>query len=252
MAAGAASHRATLEDTSGDEASKGADSQRAEASHDIYLSMTREAQVNSHDEAVCLDAEFNALFKMWTRTNPEAAAVLGRVLFPDRNQTVLALRELLTIRNVYMKKKNIPDKDRDGQKPILNDAERAEILAQWKREYHSRPDQVELQKRDSHLPRGGRSGAYQPAGGKASGASPPGSGKGIGDSKGGRSKGGRAPRDEHAAEEWGPNNKRVLKGKRSRWCRHLQREFGSKRIAEVIVFYWQRECGAVAGARGAA
>ena len=29
---------------------------------------------------------------------------------------------------------------------------------------------------------------------------------------------------------------KIRKGKHSRWCRHLQREFGSKQIAELIVF----------------
>ena len=120
------------------------------------------------------------------------------------------------------------------------------MLEGWKREYHRRPEQIKLQKRDSWLTGGDASGggdcggAVQPAaggrgkgksgsrkgkGGKGhSGASQPG-GKGYG-VKGGNSRG----------ASWGPKSKKVQSGKHSRWSKHLQREFGSKALAEVIVF----------------
>ena len=34
----------------------------------------------------------------------------------------------------------------------------------------------------------------------------------------------------------GPDKEKIRKGKHSRWSRHPQREFGSKQIAELIVF----------------
>ena len=69
----------------------------------------------------------------------------------SQNETIQALRELFSIRSQYMERKRIPAWSSNGEKTVLNDAQRMEVLSQWKEEYHSRPDQIERQKRDSWL-----------------------------------------------------------------------------------------------------
>ena len=114
--------------------------------------------MSRHDEAVGLDSELRALQDNWLDTNPKAAAAVGRILFKKRkvthlgismretqsqNETMRALRELLSIRNQYMERKGIPDWSSNGEKTVLNEPQRMEVLSQWKEEYHSRPDQIE-------------------------------------------------------------------------------------------------------------
>jgi hypothetical protein len=123
---------------------------------------------------------------------------------------VLNLEQLLGIREALLKQLDIPKFDDRGNLTQLDGDQKTAILSHWKDQYHCRPDQLDLQLRDSWQEKAG---------------------KGKGKGKKGLEKGGR-----DGDQLLGPNRKRMQSGKHSRWSRHLQREFGSKRVAELVVF----------------
>jgi len=214
-------------------------------------------------------------------TSPTIAEQLGRILFKkrmaefqgqrvvytaSRDETCKALTALLGIRNAFLDRYHLPRRDKNGVPTRLESHMRTKILTGWEEEYHSQPDQKDLQVRDSwqetaagrHKGRGkakerkgGKQGggASQPAaGGKGQAAAAKGkygygraSGKDALGAAGGKgqaaaAKGKYGYGGASGVEALGPNKDQVKQGKHSRWCRHLQREFGSKAIAEVIVF----------------
>ena len=98
-----------------------------------------------------------------------------------------ALGALIRTRREFLEKEGLPFATSDGLPTVLTSEQRSKVLESWKAEYHSRPEQRALQRRDGDASVGGSA-------------------------------------------------QKVIAGKRSRWCRHLQREFGNKRIAESYVF----------------
>ena len=153
----------------------------------------------------------------WVDSEPEAAAILGRILFKKAKayvcgvqveyvaqpeQTVRALRELLEFRRMYLESAGLP------VDIIMNDTHRKKVVAFMKKLYHARPKQQKMQLRDSCLPLPYKAKPFCKCG--AAGASQPGG--------------------------FGPNAVKMKKGKRSRWTAHLQRQYGHQAIVYFIPF----------------
>ena len=224
-------------------------------------------------EARILDKNLRAQQDDSWEENPQLAEQLGKILFKKRKayidgesvaytasseETIRVLRVLLNIRNTFLADSDVPRHDDNGDPTVFNDWQRERILEIWKQEYHNRPDQKKLQVRDSWESKKGSpgrgvskgGGALQPAAkGRAKGAEAKGKygwrgrdddqgakGKGKGKGKGADVKGNYEWGDRNTDQALGPNTDKLRRGKHSRWCRHLQREFGSKALAELIVF----------------
>jgi len=157
-------------------------------------------------------------------------AQLGRLLFKRRkvlvegsvqtyvappSETYLCLKELLRRRAEFMAARGLHDGDpgdasqlasgtpssRFDCRYVFNDAERRDFMRQWRQEFSSTPEQVELQRRDAL-------------------ASTLRGSKGTGKGKSVR----------------GPSQRDLRRGAHSRFSRYLQRLAGTKQVAEVIVF----------------
>jgi len=132
----------------------------------------------------------------------------------DTSEVLHAIRMLLHRRTQFLKKKGLPSDH------MLLDAERQEVMRQWKDEFHTLPDQRKLQLRDSFKEDGD---ASQPAAER--------SGKG-------KVKGQLKPHSEGKPrlDGFGPNKTAVRSGMHSRFARHMQLVGGTKQICEMIIF----------------
>ena len=128
---------------------------------------------------------------------------------------------MIDIRNTFIDKYKIRKIDANRRPTVLNDAQKKQILDEWKKRFHASAFQMELQFRDSWEPK---------EQGKCKGLELKHRATTLGpwDQKG---SGARQP-----ADQIGPNKALVRTRKHSRWCLHLQRDFGDKAIAEVILF----------------
>jgi len=161
--------------------------------------------------------------------DPDVQQQLGRLLFAkrtivvdgrrrscvaDTTEVLPAIRMLLQRRTQFLKQKGLPSDH------TLLDAERQEVMRQWRDEFHALPDQVQQQLRDSFKEDGG---ASQPAPER----------KGKGKVKGQlmlQREGKPRP------DGFGPNKTAVRSGMHSRFARHMQLVGGTKQICEMIIF----------------
>ena len=168
-------------------------------------------------------------------TNPAGAVELGKILFrrktvtrnnerfeytATREETAAALFSLLQRRNDFLDSRRIARYDAAGNPTVLTDPQRTELLEEWKEAYHARRLQNKLQKRDSLKPLPQKEGK--------------GKGHGKGKEAQGKEAGGAA--QPAGAAGFGPNTHAMRHGKHSRWCRHLQKEYGVMNLALLIVF----------------
>jgi len=146
------------------------------------------------------------------------ASQLG-LAFASQQETWRAIRDVLELRQSYLKSKGIED-----LRHVLTSDERAELTKRVRAEYENSEEQRDLQ--DTDVDKGKAKGK----GCEGKGAAGRGKAKSKGDVKGSLTRGAPQPAT-------GSLTAFLRVQKRKRWCRHLQRVCGTKQIWEILAFY---------------
>ena len=172
------------------------------------------------------------------QTDEDITREIGRILFMKRvthcdregiKRTIVATleetREVIASL-LSRRRKFLHSIGQENTQHILTNQERASIMGSWKQEYHASHEQVELQCRDSWKEKSNCKGT----GAKCKRLA------GWGRKEKGTAVLSSAGKGKVRGPGFGPNNAAVIRGKHSRFSRHLQRVGGSKVLVELILF----------------
>jgi hypothetical protein len=151
------------------------------------------------------------------RVESADASQLG-LAFASQQETWRAIRDVLELRQSYLKSKGIED-----LRHVLTSDERAELTKRVRAEYENSEEQRALQDTDADK------GKAKGKGWEGKGAAGKGKAKSKGDVQGSLTRGAPQPATGSLATF-------LRAQKRKRWCRHLQRVCGTKQIWEILAF----------------